>query len=61
MKHDIQSERQNPYRSEPLVAEMLEDPIVHLVMARDQVRSEDVSRLMGDMAARLNRNEKKAA
>ncbi len=38
---------------EPAVAEMLRDPIVRAVMARDRVEPEEVRRLMADMRARL--------
>ncbi len=61
MKKEIQSWWQCPYRSEPSVAEMLEDPIVHLVMARDRVRREDVSVLLRNVARRMRQIEKRAA
>ena len=61
MEQNIKSWWQSPYRSEPSVAEMLDDPIVHLVMARDCVRREDVSALMRQVALRLNQADKQAA
>lgn len=61
MVQEIQSWWQSPYRSEPTIAEMLNDPIVHLVMARDQVRGDDVSSLMHNVAARMRQIENRAA
>ncbi|NQV99935.1 MAG: hypothetical protein HQ483_09590 [Rhodospirillales bacterium] len=61
MNPDIESWWQCPYRSEPTIAEMLNDPIVHLVMARDNVRGQEVSDLIRDMAMRLGLTAKQAA
>lgn len=61
MTQPIQSWWQSPYRSEPSIDELLDDPIGRLIMARDQVRSEDVNLLMRDVAARLRGTEKRAA
>ena len=61
MKQNIQSWWLSPYRSEPSIDDMLNDPIVHLVMVRDNIHQDDVKRLMLDVAARLSRMEKQAA
>jgi hypothetical protein len=53
MSEHIQSWWQSPYRTEPSLAEMISDPIVHLVMARDNVCQEDVRNLFREMAVRM--------
>lgn len=61
MRREIQSWWQSPYRSEPNIMEMLDDPIVQLVMARDRLHKDDVRTLMKDAARRLSTIEKQAA
>jgi len=61
MGQEIQSWWQSPCRSNPSLEEMLNDPIVHLVMARDRLHHEDVRALMCDAARRMSLNNKQAA
>ncbi len=61
MGREIQSWWQSPYRSEPNMLDMLEDPIVQLVMDRDRLHKDDVHTLMKDAARRLSLIEKQAA
>ena len=61
MGREIQSWWQSPYRSEPNMTEMLDDPIVQLVMDRDRLHKDDVRSLMKDAARRLLLIEKQAA
>lgn len=41
-------------RGEPPVSELLEDPIMQLVMARDRVNRDDVDRLMSTVRRCVN-------
>lgn len=41
------------YDAEPSLRELLDDPVVHLVMERDGVRSDEVEELMTRVRTRL--------
>jgi hypothetical protein len=46
--------KRNLWNGEPSINEMLDDPIVALVMARDGVQPEDLDRLIADLRRRLS-------
>ena len=50
-------DHRKPENAEPTVEELLNDPIAHLVMARDQLQSEQVWAYVNDARRRLRGRE----
>lgn len=45
------------WRGEPPLSELLDDPIMHLVMARDRICVDDVHQLMASVRVRIGDGE----
>ena len=57
MSRENQNWLQSPFQSEPSLRDVFNDPIVHLVMARDRLHHDDVRALMCDAARRLKQSK----